>query len=213
MPREARRDLRLTEMQRRGPKRPDHGVVDARDRHANAAAAEVLERRQRRRVAHRVLQEGHHQRQADDVPGAEAREHPVGQRARESRTEQRLVGDQERRLQRLQAPDAKLVPRGRLDHAEVIAAVAYLLGVAHGGVGRVAFAGARDQHDVDAALRQPPHLIGEERGEEVVVLVVGDPQRQRLGPAARLVGSARAARAEQTRRRGDRGQRCPYGGT
>ena len=86
--RDARPDLREAEVHRRGPERGDDGVVEPRDRHADALAAEVRRRLQRPLVAHGMLQPGHHQRQPDHVLGPQPREHPVRQRAREDRSEQ-----------------------------------------------------------------------------------------------------------------------------
>ena len=195
----ARPDLREAEVHRRGPERGDDGVVEPRDRHADALAAEVRGRRQRPLVADGVLQEP--DIISDSPTTCWARSPPsilLRERAREDRSEQRLVGDEKWRLERLQAPDAELVPRRRLDDAEVVAAVTHLPREAHEGVGRVVIADAGDGLDADAALGEPAHLVGEERREVVVLLVRRDPQRDWRADAARLVGAARTARREQS---------------
>src|ERR687886_753168 len=91
--------------------------------------------------------------ESDDILALEARDHLGSEWARQHLVEQRVIRDQERRLERLEARDAELVPGPRRDPAEVVPARADKLDRSRLDVGRAAPGGK----ELDT-VPEPPQL-------------------------------------------------------
>ena len=83
------------------------------------AAAKSAGSAQRVPEAERMAQALGEQHQPGHAGLLQARQHLAGERAREHPLDERVAGDQQRRLQRLQARDALQVPRAGRDESGV----------------------------------------------------------------------------------------------
>ena len=156
--------------------------------------------------ADRVSQERRDEREPHEAARLDAPEQPRRERARHHRPEERVVRDQERRLERLEALHPDLVPGARRDPAQVEPAVADEPDRASLDVGGAVARGGVRHLDAQLALRELrdlPGEVGDEPGLRLLREGVGRGQAQhhRPGGAAGLVGRTRAVAGAARRRR------------
>ena len=135
------------------------------------------------------------ERETDDVVALQPREHLAGERPGRDPLEQWVAVDQERRLQRLEARDAELVPHARADPAQIEPAVAHHAHDARLRIGHVVSRCIEDDVDAELSARDLLDLRGE---------VLGD---RRVRVAARI---ARAEAEHDGRVRASRPCRRPH---
>ena len=153
------------------------------------------------------------ERETDDVVALQPREHLAGERPGRDPLEQWVAVDQERRLQRLEARDAELVPHARADPPQIEPAVAHHAHDARLRIGHVVSRCIEDDVDAELSGRDLLDLRGEVLGDRRVRVVAriarAEAEHDGRVRASRLVGARMPVirrAADEDRRRDDRGE-------